>query len=70
MSDERRCQHITYTPIYATHIGSVRIDPSEYATTEGAHLWDDETHCNYIADPGHKFCPRHEMELLLKTEAA
>jgi len=31
-SDPRRCQHVTKTPVYATHIGGVAIDPSEYAT--------------------------------------
>lgn len=67
----KQCEWITRTPVYATHIGGVEIDPSEYATTAGAKLWDEEVPCRYVADPGHKFCPRHELEAAFqKTEAA
>lgn len=65
----KQCEWVTYTPIFATHIGGVKIDPSEYATSEGAHLFSHEAPCHYVADPDKKYCPRHEMEAALLGKA-
>jgi hypothetical protein len=64
----KQCEWVTYTPIFATHIAGVKIDPSEYATSEGAHLFSHEARCRYVADPDKKYCPRHEMEAALLSK--
>ena len=62
MSDERKCQHVTKTPIYIKSIGGMAIDRSEWEDERGAFFRYDEKPCLYIADPGEQFCPRHRLE--------
>jgi hypothetical protein len=69
--NERKCQHITKTPIYAKSIGGMAIDRSEWENEEGAFLRYEEKPCHYITDEGEKFCPRHiwERQIAASVEA-
>lgn len=63
MSDElRQCKHVEKVPIYIKRIGKFVIDPSEYENENGAFFRYEEIPCMYVADEGHEFCPRHELE--------
>lgn len=66
----RRCQHVSKTPVYITHIGGVLIDRSEWENENGAFLRYDLKTCPYIADEGKMFCPRHELEAELAEKPA
>lgn len=61
----KQCEWITREPVYIKRIGNFAIDPSEFENEHGAFLCNRESPCHYVADPGHKFCPRHEMESAL-----
>lgn len=58
----KQCEWITKTPIYIKQVGGMNIDRSEWENEQGAFLRYEEIPCRYVADPGHKYCPRHEAE--------
>jgi hypothetical protein len=63
----KRCEHVTLCPCFMKN----GVDPSEYTDKRGAFLWNAELSCGLVADPGHKFCPRHEaIELSAASQAA
>ncbi len=62
MSEPKQCEHIEKTPVFVKRLGNFVIDPSEYENENGAFLCYHEVPCRYVADHGHRFCPRHEME--------
>lgn len=73
MKDERQtrqCEWISQVPVYVKELAGFQIDESEFVGPEGALLWNEEVPCRYVADPGKKYCPRHEMEAAMRTEAA
>ena len=51
-----RCQYIAVEPDFWKGC-----DESEYYDQRGAFLWNRESQCGLVADPGHKYCPRHEL---------
>lgn len=67
IDEERRCQHITKTPVYIKSVGGMEIDRSEWENENGAFFRYDEKPCSYITEPGEKFCPRHKMESEMAT---
>jgi hypothetical protein len=67
----KQCEWITRTPVFVKSIGNIQIDRCEWENENGAFLWYEEIPCRYVADPGKKYCPRHEMEAAMqKSEAA
>jgi hypothetical protein len=62
------CEHVDREPIYIKRLGNFVIDPSEYENEKGAFFRYEETPCKFIADEGHKYCPRHEVLHLAETE--
>jgi len=66
----RQCDHVTKKPIYIKSIDGMAIDRSEWEDERGAFFRYEETPCQFVADPGHKYCPRHELEHLAETGGA
>lgn len=64
-----QCQHITKTPVHIKRLGNFVIDRSEWEDERGAFLWYNEAPCLYVADEGHEFCPRHEMEHAMERKS-
>lgn len=58
----KQCEWVDREPIYIKSIGGMAIDRSEWEGDKGAFFRYKETPCRLVADAGHKFCPRHEME--------
>jgi len=58
----KQCEWITRMPIFVKSMGNFQIDRSEWENENGAFLCNREIPCGYVADPGKKYCPRHEME--------
>lgn len=61
MSDPKSCEWVDREPIYIKSIGGIAIDRSEWENENGAFFRYKETPCRLAADPGHKFCPKHEL---------
>jgi hypothetical protein len=65
--EPKQCEWITRTPVFVKQIGNFQIDRSEWENESGAFFWDRVTPCLYAADPGHRYCPRHEMEAAMAS---
>jgi hypothetical protein len=70
-----QCEFIERTPIYIKEMRMpdgrvIQIDRSEWANENGAFFRYNEVQCQYVADTGKRYCPRHELELATKGEAA
>lgn len=71
MNDEAKpCEHVKRVPVYIKRIGNFRIDRSEWENEHGALLCHRDEHCAFAADPGHRYCPRHEMEAAVGVAAS
>ena len=68
MNEQKQCEFVERTPIFIKQIGNFKIDESEWEGDKGAFFRYDERPCQFVADLGHKFCPRHELEQLAKIE--
>lgn len=66
----KQCEWIKRMPIYLKELAGFKIDKSEFVGPEGVIREVKEIPCRYIADPGKKYCPRHEMEAAMRSEAA
>lgn len=66
----KQCEWIKRIPVFMKSLGNFQIDRSEWENENGAFLCYQEIPCRYVADPGHKYCPRHEMEVAIQSEAA
>jgi hypothetical protein len=67
----KSCEYVEKIPIYITHLGGIAIDPSEYAPGQPGAFFDErEVPCRLVADPDHKYCPRHELITLYEAEAS
>jgi hypothetical protein len=67
-AEAKQCEWITHEPVYIKRIGNMVIDRSEWENEHGAFLCNRDIPCRYVADPGHKYCPRHEMEAAMKYQ--
>jgi hypothetical protein len=64
----KSCEWIDREPIYIKRLGNFVIDRSEWEGDKGAFFRYKETPCRFAADPGHKFCPKHEMQHLAEVK--
>jgi hypothetical protein len=71
MAELRRCQFAEEREIWGKSIGGIALDPSEFTDPEkGCVIMTEDIHCNYVADPGERFCPRHKLLAAQKERAA
>jgi hypothetical protein len=63
----KQCEYISRTPVFVKSIGGMAIDRSEWENENGAFLCYWENPCRYVADAGHRHCPRHEMETAMAS---
>jgi hypothetical protein len=64
----KQCEWIDREPVHIKRIGNFVIDRSEWEDERGAFSHYKETRCKFVADDGHKFCPKHELQSLAESK--
>ncbi len=64
----KQCEHIDLKRVFVKDLqvpdgGFIHIDKSEWDDFSGVVWEKTQIPCLLAADEGHKYCPRHEMEL-------